>query len=144
MKYDNVETLNNSQFRRRTGIHKQTFADMVEIISTHESKRKKLSGRPQKLSYEDQVLMTVEYLREYRTYFHIATEYGVSEANAYKIIKKVEDILIKDGTFSLPERTRDLSDDTIEVILVDVSESPIERPKKTKNDTILARKSDTP
>lgn len=88
--------------------------------------------------------MMLEYLREYRTYFHIATEYGVSEANAYKIIKKVEDILVNDGTFALPERTRDLSDDTIEVILVDVSESPVERPKKTKNNTILARKSDTP
>lgn len=144
MKYNNVAKLNNAQFRRRTGIHKKTFEEMCAIVRVHEGQRKKLSGRPQKLSYEDQVLMVLEYLREYRTYFHIATEYGVSEANAYKIIKKIEDILVNDGTFSLPKRTRDLSDDTIEVLLVDVSESPVERPKKSKNNTILARKSVIP
>ena len=46
--------------------------------------------------------MTLEYLREYRTYFHIGKSYGVSESYAYKIIKWVEDVLIKDGSFALP------------------------------------------
>ena len=141
MKYKHVEQLAAANFRRRTGIHKQTFQEMVACVRIHELGRKRLSGRPQKLSYEDQVLMLLEYLREYRTYFHIAHEYGVSEANAYKIIKKVEDILVNEGDFTLPERTRVLSDNTIEVVLVDVSESPIERPKKSKNGTIPERKS---
>jgi hypothetical protein len=47
--------------------------------------------------------MALEYLREYRTYFHIAKNHGIAESSAYKNIKWV-DVLIKDGTFSLPGR----------------------------------------
>ncbi len=33
-----------------------------------------------KLSIEDQLLATLEYLREYRTYAHIAASYGIAES----------------------------------------------------------------
>ena len=56
----------------------------------------------------------------------------------------MEDTLIRDGTFSLPGRKAPLkSDAEYEVILVDATESPIERPKKSKSDTIPERKSGT-
>jgi len=91
------------------------------------------------LSIEDLLLATLEYLREYRTYAHIAASYGIAESNIYRGIKWVEDTLIKDGTFSLPGRKAPLkSDAEYEVILVDATESPIERPKKAK--AILFRK----
>ena len=55
----------------------------------------------------------------------------------------MEDTLLQDGTFSLPGRKAPLkSDMEYEVILVDATESPIERPKKSKNGTIPERKSD--
>jgi hypothetical protein len=117
---------------------------MVEIVREAEQKRKKLSGRPLKLSYEDQVVMTLEYLREYRTYFSIAQIYGLSEANTYKIIKRVEDILIKAKEFRLPNRKDIFEDPNIEVIVVDAAESPIERPQKNSGNTTRARKSGTP
>jgi hypothetical protein len=73
----------------------------------------------------------LEYIREYRTYFHIATSYGVSESVAYKIVRWVEDTLIKDPVFALPGRKALLkSDMEYEVLLIDASETPIERPKK--------------
>ena len=53
---------------------------MVDLVVSAETLRKKLSGRPQKLDYTDQVLMTLEYLREYRTYFHVANDYEISES----------------------------------------------------------------
>lgn len=72
-----------------------------------------------------------QVIREYRTYFHIATNYGISESVAYKIIRWVEDTLIKHPAFALPGRKALLkSDMEYEVILIDASESPIERPKK--------------
>ncbi len=46
--------------------------------------------------------MSLEYIREYRTYFHISQSYGVSESSAYKTVKWVEDILIKHPDFALP------------------------------------------
>jgi len=78
--------------------------------------------------------MTLEYLREYRTYFHIGQSYEVSESTAYKVVRWVEDTLIKNPSFVLPGRKALLkSDMTYEMLLIDATESPIERPKKNKS-----------
>ena len=140
MKYQNISKLSDKDFKRRTGVERRTFNKMCELVKESEQKRKKVSGRPQKLSYEDQVLMTLEYLREYRTYFHVALDYGISESNCYKIIRKIENILIASKEFSLPKRQQTLSNDEIEVVLIDVTESPVERPKKSRESTTQARK----
>jgi transposase len=104
---------------------------MLEILREADAKKKAKGGRKSKLSIEDQLLMALEYIREYRTYFHIATNYGISESVAYKIIRWIEDTLIKHPDFALPGRKALLkSDMEYEVVLIDASESPIERPKK--------------
>jgi len=80
---------------------------------------------------EDRLLAALEYWREYRTYAHIAASYGISESNIYKSIRWIEDVLIKDGTFSLPGKKALLGDKIeYEVILVDATETPVERPKR--------------
>jgi hypothetical protein len=85
--------------------------------------------------------MTLEYLREYRTYFHIGVAFGLSESVAYKTIKWVEDTLIRSGVFSLPGKKALLqSDSSIEVILIDASESPVQRPQKNRSDITQVRK----
>ncbi len=90
-------------------------------------------------------MATLKYLWEYRTYAHIAASYGIAESNIYRGIKWVENTLIQDGTFSLSGRKAPLkSDMEYEVILVDATESPIERPKKSKGGTIPGRKSVIP
>jgi hypothetical protein len=142
--YNRISSLNDAQFRRKTGVKRNTFGKMVEIVKASEVARKKLLGRPLKLSYEDQVLMALEYLKEYRTYFSLAQLYGISEANTYKIVKKVEDILIKAKEFRLPNRKAVYEDIDIEAIVVDATESSIERPKKNKGNTIRARKRSIP
>ena len=59
----------------------------------------------------------------------------------YRMIRWVEDILVRDGTFSLPGRNALLkSDMEYEVVLIDATESPVERPKKSKDVTTVARK----
>jgi hypothetical protein len=85
--------------------------------------------------------MALEYMREYRTYFHIAQSYGVSESAAYKSIRWVEDTLVKHPDFALPGRKQLLKNEMeYEVILIDATETPIQRPKKDKSITIQARK----
>jgi transposase len=131
MKYDQVKGLSEEQFRRLTGVKKATLKRMLEILREADEKKKAKGGRKSKLSVEDQLLMALEYIREYRTYFHIATNYGISESVAYKIIRWIEDTLIKHPDFALPGRKALLkSDMEYEVVLVDASETPIERPKK--------------
>ncbi len=131
MKYDQIKELLEEPFRRLTGVKKTTFKKMLGILRGADEKKKAKGGRKSKLSVEDQLLMALEYIREYRTYFHIASNYGISESVAFKIIRWVEDTLIKHPDFALPGRKALLkSDMEYDVVLVDASETPIERPKK--------------
>jgi len=137
-------TTSERKFRRLTGVYPKTFAKMVEILEVAHKKKKTRGGRPNKLSIEDMLLMALEYWREYRTYFHIGESYGLSESNTYYTIKWVEDVLIKDGLFSLPGKKALLDEDTeIEVILPDATETPIERPKRGRKNITRERKNVT-
>jgi hypothetical protein len=130
-KYEKIKTLGPGAFRRLTGVKKVVFQEMVLIIKKAENKRKSKGGKPTQLTVEDRVLMTLEYLREYRTYFYLGQSYGISESACYRNCKLVEDVLIKDKAFALPGKKVLLKSDTkIDVILVDATETPIERPKK--------------
>ena len=131
MKFETIKGLSEEKFRRLTGVKQKTFDRMVNILKQNVKDRKTNKGRKKKLSIENMLLMTLEYLREYRTYFHISQSYGISESAAYKTVKWVEDTLIKHPDFVLPGRKALLKNDMeYEVLLIDASESPIERPKK--------------
>ena len=131
MKFETVKGLDEEKFRRLTGVKRTTFDKMVGILERAAKDRKTKKGRKKKLSIENMLLMTLEYIREYRTYFHISQSYSVSESNAYKTVKWVENTLIKHADFTFPGRKALLkSDIEYEVVLVDASESPIERLKK--------------
>ena len=130
-KYEELKDIPAKQFRRLTGVQRETFEKMVEILVKTQNERYKRAGRKGSLSIKDKLLMALEYLREYRTYFHLGRSYGLSESACYRACKSVEDTLIKSGQFSLPGKKELLkSDMEYEVILIDASETPIERPKK--------------
>jgi len=131
-KYDKIKDLPSKGFRRLTGVSKSVFQTMVTVVKAAEQKRMEKGGKPSYLNAENKLLMTLEYLREYRTYFHLGQSYGLSESACYRNCKWVENVLIRDKTFALPGKKVLLKNDSsIEVILVDATETPIERPKKT-------------
>ncbi len=138
MNYETIEHLKDSDFKRLTGVQRETFSQMLAVIE----KGLRNFGRPPKLSRADQLLMTLMYWREYRTEFHIAQSYGVSEATVCRTIHKVEDALVRSKKFRLPGKKALQANDTVfEVVLVDVSEQPVERPKKAKNGTTAVKRS---
>jgi hypothetical protein len=129
MTYEKVKNLTSEKFKRLCGVKKETFTQMVEIVEIQE-KLKTKTGRPSKLSLENQVLMTLEYLREYRTYFHIAQSWGVNELTAYQIIRKIENILIRSQEFALPGKKQLLKlNHELKVIVIDVTETPNQQSK---------------
>ena len=73
-------------------------------------------------------------------------EFGIHESSASRIIRKVEDILVDSGKFELPKKLPSRVDDNINwsVVIVDATETPIERPKKAKETTTAVRKNNTP
>ena len=107
---------------------------MCFIIKTTKEQRRKhpKRGKEPKHSVEDQLLMMLMYNREYRTFLHIATDYGLSESQCWRIINDIENILIQSNSFSLPGKKALIkSNIKWSLVLVDVGESPVEQPKKT-------------
>ncbi len=134
MDWEVVKILTKEDFRRLTGVKRQTFDQMIQILRVSRKEKLAKGGPAPKVKIEQILLMTLEYLREYRTYFHISKNYGVSESYSYKLIRWAEDTLIKSKLFALPGRKALIKSDVeYEVILIDATETPIERPKKNKN-----------
>jgi Helix-turn-helix of DDE superfamily endonuclease len=145
MKIEHLKKITDGQFRRVVGVKRKTFEKMVELLEAAQIKKKAKGGRNNKLSVSNMLLMALEYLREYRTYASIGVSYGLSESNAYQTIRWVENTLISCGEFNLPGKKALLkSDHEFEIILIDATESPIERPKKNNADSILAKRKNIP
>jgi hypothetical protein len=140
MRYESLQNLKDEAFKRSTGVSRSMFEKMLAVVK----KGLREFGRRPKLSREDQLLMTLMYWREYRTEFHIGLTYGVSEATVCRTIKMIENVLMKSGEFQLPGRKAlQPSDTLIEVVLIDATEQPIERPKKSNESITVAKRSDT-
>jgi hypothetical protein len=145
MSYEQIKDLRPADFKRYSGVKPETFSLMVEVVSKRLTRTRRKTGRPPKLSVEDQVLLALEYWREYRTFFHLAASWGLHESNVCRVIRRVEDILTKSRAFKLPGKKKlQPADHEIEFIVVDVAETPVERPKKSKKPTTAAKRSATP
>lgn len=130
MLYEQLQTLNPIAFRRACGVKRETFLAMVEVLRPDLERRGKRGGQ-NRLSVEDQLLIALQYWRQYRTQFDIGLEFGVSEATVCRTIEKVESWLVKSGRFRLPgKRQLQQAETNWEVVVIDVSEVVIERPKK--------------
>ena len=141
MRYETIQTLKDEDFKRSTGVSRVMFEKMLTVVKAGIRD----FGRTPKLIREDQLLMTLMYWREYRTEFHIGITYGVSEATVCRTIRKIENVLMKSGEFRLPgKKALQPSDTLIEVVLIDATEQPIERPKKSNDSTIAAKRRDIP
>ena len=130
MKYWKARQLSSKKFKRLTGVSPRTFRFMVRLVKDKETSKKK-PGCPSKLRIEDQTLMALQYWREYRAYYHIGLDWGVSESTVCRTVHKIENILIRCRKFSLPGKKELLNTSVAEnLIVMDVMESPIEKPRR--------------
>ena len=145
MFWEQLQTKSQRQFKRLTGVKRTTFEKMVQVVQQHIlEKRKHISkGSPPKRSLEDKVLMLLMYYREYRTFLHTATTYGYSESQGCRIIRTLEEILVRSKEFRLPGK-KALLYLRAERFCGDVGESPIERPKKSKSAIIPVKRKGIP
>ena len=144
MRYRTTRKLPDDEFRRLTGVKRPTFDLMRKVLRKAEREKQSKGGRPNSVPLTDRLLMALTYWREYRTYFHIAQSYGIEESVCYRNIRWIEDALITSGAFRLSGKKALLASDvSYEVVLVDATETPVERPKKNSGASIPARKSGT-
>lgn len=139
---ESIIGLSKEEFRRLTGVKRETFEKMKMLLEEDYKKKSSRGGRKSKVSVEEKLLMTLEYLREYRSYFHISKNYNISEGYVCKIIRNVEDVLIKSKLFHVGGRKTLTKDEAPLLVLIDASETPIERPKKKQKQYYSGKKKD--
>ena len=105
----------------------------------------KQGGKPlTKLQFEDKLLLTLQYWREYLAMEHLNYEYRIVKSAVHSSMVWVENTLIREGTFRLPGKNALIvGENKSKTVLVDVTESPIERPQKNSENTTPARRNAT-
>ncbi len=103
--------LTDTRFKRLVGVQRTTFEEMLAVLKTAYQLKHAKGGRKPKLSLEDLLMATLQYVREYRTYEEIAADLGIHESNLSRRSQWVEVTLVQSGvTIS---RTPLSSEDTV-------------------------------
>jgi len=136
--------MSDMNFKQIIGVTKETYEAMLEEVRIAYAAKHRRRGCHAKLALEDILFMALKYWRQYVTQKELAFEFEVGEATVHDWIEWVEDTLVGCGKFSLPGKKALLEDTEIEVVLVDVTESPIERPKKNKKSGTPEKRNGTP
>lgn len=137
--YEKALKLNSENFKLLIGVKKATFHLMLDCLNSAYQEQHRKGGRPRRLSMEDQLIMTLRYLRYYPTQRLLAFDFGVGVATVNETITWVEDTLRSSVLFDL-----DHLEAPSATVAIDVTESPIQRPKKTKARIILVKRKDIP
>ncbi len=102
---------------------------MLDCLTDAYQEQHRKGGHPRRLSMEEQLIMTLRYLRYYPTQRLLAFDFGVGVATVNETITWVEDPLRSSGLFDL-----DHLEAPSATVAIDVTESPIQRPKKPKQE----------
>ena len=76
--YEKLKELNPELFQRLTGVKPDTFKAMLQECEEQHEKKKAKGGKPNKLSVSTQILLMLEYYREYRSMAHMAFDYEIT------------------------------------------------------------------
>jgi len=118
-------------FLKLCGITVDQFNEIIKKLSPKWKKKivssYKRPGRPYVLDLEDMLLMLLLYYRSYITQEFIGFLFGIDKSQVCRTIKKLEPLLAR---IMAIQKTRSLSEDEIQELLIDATEQPIERPKK--------------
>jgi hypothetical protein len=118
--------------KRLFGISFEDFNIILEKLQKRKARFLKekpihCRGLKSKFSFANQLLLCLEYLKQYPTFLYLGFSYGISESYAHKIYHRISELLASELGLKNPEL---LSYEKIKNLIVDVTVQPIERPKK--------------
>lgn len=122
----------SDNYLRQVGVTKKQFAILLsrlakEINSHLQRNPLKRRGVRGKLSLENQLLLTLTYLRHYPTFISLGNMFDISESYANKIYHKIVNYMIK---FVHPKNMNNLLLDDVRTVVIDAAEQEMERPQK--------------
>ncbi|MDF7639009.1 transposase family protein [Lactobacillus sp. ESL0791] len=133
---EDFKNLSAKDFKQLVGVKPATFSVMCDLVKADYDRSHAHHGRKSKVSIEDKVLIMLKYYREYITMKSLAVNFHLAESTVHDIITHTEEVLIKSGKFNLPGRKQLVgSDMESDYLIVDGTDSPIQRPKKSKKNT---------
>ena len=143
-KFETIKNQKPESFLREVGVSLDRFILILNEITKHmkqqyEKYPLKKRGRKSSMCLEDMLLLTLYYLRHYMTFAQLGKDFGISESYACKIYHRMSSILI--NVLNMKSRS-ELMNSNLEVILIDVTEQPIERPKKGQKAYYSGKKND--
>ena len=141
--FEKVRRQKPEEVLREVGIRLETFMLLVTKIRAylHQEQEKrpvKRRGRKSSLCLEDRLLLTLYYLRHYETLLRLGGQFGIHESYACKIYHQMLNILLK--VLDMKGRKELLNSD-LDTIIIDVTEQPIERPKRRQRAYYSGKKS---
>lgn len=89
--------LSDSRFKILVGVQRTTFEEMLAVLKTAYQRKRAKGGRKSKLSLDDLLMVTIQYMREQSTYEQIAADFGIHESNLIRRSQWVEATLIQNG-----------------------------------------------
>jgi hypothetical protein len=134
-----------AEFTRLVGVNYGAFQIILEKLNLQIARFKaekpiRRRGRKSSLSIEDQLLLTLIYLRQYHTFLQLGEMFSISESYANKRYEFISSQLLK--VLDVPnQKTLEKEDLTV---LMDVTEQPVERPVKQQKQYYSGKKRCTP
>lgn len=130
--------------RRIFGLDWMLLENILKKVQKHFQQiksQKPLSNRGLKaeLSFENQFLLSMEYLKSYSTFQVLGFSYGVSESYACKIYHKFRPVLAQVVGLKNPDK---LTYKKVKNMIVDVATQPIERPVEEQEKAYNGQKKD--
>jgi len=146
--YEKLKRLNGDDFKLITGVTREVFQEMLDVLRRKYAEEHSQGGQPG-VSVELRLTLALEYWREYRSFRHMANDHQLAKSMINRAVLWVENILSESPEFKLkdlqerfkPDRENESS---IEVVLIaDVEEQPIERPKHNQKESYSGKKNGT-
>lgn len=114
------------------GLDFDLLISLLEKVKLVDEQKRELNpvskrGLRADFSFENQFLLTLEYLKTYQTFQVLAFNYGISESYANKCYHKILDLLSQVVGLKNPTK---LSYKKLKNIIIDVTCQPVERPVK--------------
>jgi len=143
--YEKIQKLGNKEFKRITGVTRELFEKMLERLK-EQYKQDHIRGGAPGQPVELRLTLALEYWREYRTFEHMSNDHQIPKSTINEMVLWVEYALSKDEEFKLvdlKERFKADEESDIDIIIVDVEEQPIERPKENQKESYSGKKNST-
>jgi predicted DNA-binding protein YlxM (UPF0122 family) len=144
--YEKLKKLKDSDFKLITGVTRKVFEEMFEVLRKKYAENHIKGGSPG-LSVELRLTLALEYWREYRSFRHMANDHQISKTAINDAVIWVENTLSESEEFKLKDlkkRFKSGEESEIKVIMIDVEEQPIERPKVNQKDSYSGKKNGIP